>query len=103
MHIAHNPVPWFAGTMNYFVTDQMPLHWGKQDKLKFLSKVKTFLWNDPYLFKYCPDQIIRRCIPEFDQLMSSPFVMIMHVGAISVQTRPLQRFYSVDFIGPPCL
>jgi fumarate reductase subunit C len=35
--------------------------------------------------------------------MSSPFVMIMHVGAISVQTRPLQRFCSVDFIGPPCL
>jgi hypothetical protein len=45
----------------------MPLHWGRQDKVKFLSKVKTFLWDDPYLFKYCPDQIIRRCIPEFDQ------------------------------------
>jgi hypothetical protein len=29
--------------------------------------VKTFLWDDPYLFKYYPDQIIRRCIPEFDQ------------------------------------
>jgi hypothetical protein len=45
----------------------MPLHWGQQDKIKFLSKVKTFLWDDPYLFKYCPDQIIRRCILEFDQ------------------------------------
>jgi hypothetical protein len=45
----------------------MPLHWGQQDKLKFLSKVKTFLWNDPYLFKYCPNQIIRRYIPESDQ------------------------------------
>jgi hypothetical protein len=29
--------------------------------------VKTFLWDDPYLFKYYPDQIIRRCTPEFDQ------------------------------------
>jgi hypothetical protein len=37
------------------------------------------------------------------KLMSSPFVMIMHVGAISMQTKPLQRFCSVDFIGPPCL
>jgi hypothetical protein len=26
MHIAHNPVPWFADTVNYLVTDQMPLH-----------------------------------------------------------------------------
>jgi hypothetical protein len=57
MHIAHNPAPWFADIVNYLVTDQMPLHWGQQDKLKFLSKVKTFLWDDPYLFKYCPDVI----------------------------------------------
>jgi hypothetical protein len=67
MHIAHNPTPWYADIVNYLVTSQMPLHWGQQDKLKFLSRVKTFFWDDPYLFKYCPDQIIRRCIPEFDQ------------------------------------
>jgi hypothetical protein len=67
MHISHNPTPWFADIVNYLVTSQMPLHWGQQDKLKFLSRVKTFFWDDPYLFKYCPDQIIRRCIPEFDQ------------------------------------
>jgi hypothetical protein len=29
--------------------------------------VKYFFWDDPYFFKYCPDQIIRRCIPEHDQ------------------------------------
>jgi hypothetical protein len=28
MHIAHNPVPWFADIVNYLVTGQMPLHWG---------------------------------------------------------------------------
>jgi hypothetical protein len=67
IHISHNPAPWYADIMNYLVTGQMPLHWGQQDKLKFLSKVKTFFWDDPYLFKYCPNQIIRRCIPEFDQ------------------------------------
>jgi hypothetical protein len=26
--------------------------------------VKYFFLDDPYLFKYCPNQIIRRCIPE---------------------------------------
>jgi hypothetical protein len=29
--------------------------------------VKYFLWDDPYLFKYCSDHIIKRCIPEHDQ------------------------------------
>jgi hypothetical protein len=66
-HIAHNPAPWYVDIVNYLVTDKMPLHWGQQDKLKFLSKVKNFFWDDPYLFKYCPNQIIKRCIPKFDQ------------------------------------
>jgi hypothetical protein len=67
MYIAHNLALWFADIVNYLVTGQMPLHWGRQDKFKFLSMVKYFFWDDPYLFKYCPDQIIRRCIPEHDQ------------------------------------
>jgi hypothetical protein len=29
--------------------------------------VKTFFWDDPYLFKYYPDQIIKRCIYKHDQ------------------------------------
>jgi hypothetical protein len=67
MHTAHNPAPLFADIVNYLITGQMPLHGVQQDKIKFFSKVKTFLWDGPYRFKYCPDQIIRRCIPEFDQ------------------------------------
>jgi hypothetical protein len=43
MHIAHNPTLWFTDIVDYLVTDQMPLHWVQQDKIKFLSKVKTFL------------------------------------------------------------
>jgi len=68
MHIAHTPSPWFADIVNYLVTGHMPLHWGRQDKSKFMAMVKYFFWDDPYLFKYCPDQIIRRCIPEHDQV-----------------------------------
>jgi hypothetical protein len=42
MQIAHNPTPWYVDIVNYLVTGQMPLPWGQQDKLKFLSKVKAF-------------------------------------------------------------
>ena len=35
--------------------------------------------------------------------MSSPFVMITPVVTISVLKRSLQKFCSVDFIGPPSL
>ena len=60
-------VPWFADIANYLDTEQISTHWSKQDKSKFLSKVRYFYWDDPYLFKYYPDQIIRRCIPEINQ------------------------------------
>jgi hypothetical protein len=64
MHISQIPAPWFADIVNYLVTAQIPSHWTKQDRSKFLAGVKYFFWDDPYLFKYCPYQIIRRCIPE---------------------------------------
>jgi len=67
MHIAHTPSPWFTDIVNYLVTGCMPLRWGWQDKSKFMDMVKYFFWDDPYLFKYCPDQIIKRCILEPDQ------------------------------------
>ncbi|XP_059435102.1 uncharacterized protein LOC132168052, partial [Corylus avellana] len=67
MHISQNHAPWFADIVNYLVTAQMPSHWTRQDKSKFLAGAKYFFWDDPYLFKYCPYQIIRRCIPENDQ------------------------------------
>jgi hypothetical protein len=55
MHIAHNPTPWFTDIVNYLVTGQTLLRWGQQDKFKFLAMVKYFFWDDPYLFKYCPN------------------------------------------------
>jgi hypothetical protein len=103
MHIAHNPAPWFANIVNYLVIGQMPLHWGQQDKLKFLSKVKTFLWMILIYSSIVSIRSLGDAYLNLTKPMSSPFVMIMHVEAILVQTRPLHRFCSVDFIGPSCL
>nr|GEX37690.1 reverse transcriptase domain-containing protein [Tanacetum cinerariifolium] len=33
-----------------------------QQKKKFFKDVKHYFWNDPYLFRICADQIIRRCM-----------------------------------------
>jgi phosphopantetheinyl transferase (holo-ACP synthase) len=42
----------------------LPAHLDTQDKRKFLSDVQNFYWDDPDLFKYYPDQIFQKCIPE---------------------------------------
>lgn len=44
-------VPWFTDIVNWLVTGEMPAHWSKQDRFKFLSPVKYFFWDDPYPFK----------------------------------------------------
>ena len=50
-------MPWYANIVNFLISGQLPAHWSTQDKRKFLNEVKNFYWDDPYLFKYCPDQI----------------------------------------------
>ena len=56
--------PCYADIVNYLDIGKVPMHWITQDKNRFFSQVKYFIWDDPYLFNQCPDLIIRRCILE---------------------------------------
>ena len=60
--------PWYADIVNYLVTGQIPAQWTSQQKRKFLTDIKKYYFDDPYLFKYCPDQIMRRCVPNDEQV-----------------------------------
>ncbi|RVW79244.1 hypothetical protein CK203_045192 [Vitis vinifera] len=41
--------------------------WNAQDKKHFFAKIHAYYWEEPFLFKYCADQIIRKCVPEDEQ------------------------------------
>nr|GEW75490.1 reverse transcriptase domain-containing protein [Tanacetum cinerariifolium] len=46
------------------ITETFPLEtlgMSSQQKKKFFKDVKHYVWDDPYLFKICADQVIRRC------------------------------------------
>ena len=60
--------PWYADIVNYLVTGQIPSQWTSQQKKKFLTDIKKYYFDDPYLFKYYPDQIMRRCVPNDEQI-----------------------------------
>ena len=62
--LALTTYPWYADIANYLATEQLPTHWTPQEKRKFLVEAKRFVFDDPYLYKYCPDQIIRRCVSD---------------------------------------
>jgi hypothetical protein len=71
-------IPWSANIDNFLASGFLPTHLDTQDKRKFLSDVQNFYWDDPYLFKYYPNQIFQRCIP--DNKVSS-LIKFCHFGA----------------------
>ena len=59
--------PWYANISNYLATWEVPVEWKAQDKKYFFAKIHSYYWEEPFLFKYCADQIIRRCVHEEEQ------------------------------------
>ncbi|RVW18547.1 Retrovirus-related Pol polyprotein from transposon 297 [Vitis vinifera] len=59
--------PWYAHIANYLVTGEIPSEWNAQDRKHFFAKIHAYYWEEPFLFKYCADQIIRKCVPEEEQ------------------------------------
>ncbi|RVW59165.1 Retrovirus-related Pol polyprotein from transposon 17.6 [Vitis vinifera] len=59
--------PWYSHIVNYLVTGEVPSEWSAQDKKHFFAKIHAYYWEEPFLFKYCADQIIRKCVPEQEQ------------------------------------
>jgi hypothetical protein len=45
--------PWFADFANYHAGNFV---------VKGMSSQQHYFWDDPYLFKLCADQVIRRCV-----------------------------------------
>nr|GEX67445.1 reverse transcriptase domain-containing protein [Tanacetum cinerariifolium] len=54
--------PWFADFVNYHARNFVIKGMSSQQKSKFFKDVKHYFWDDPYLFKICVDQVIRRCV-----------------------------------------
>jgi len=63
---AVHPNLWSADIVNYLVAGRIPESWIKNDKDRFFHLVKFFVWDNPCLFKYCSDQVLRRCIPNHE-------------------------------------
>ncbi|GJQ90523.1 retrovirus-related pol polyprotein from transposon TNT 1-94 [Tanacetum coccineum] len=54
--------PWYADYANFLVSKIVSQYLTFHLRKKFLADVKKYIWDDPYLFKSCPDGIVRRCV-----------------------------------------
>ncbi|KAK8975481.1 hypothetical protein V6N11_069911 [Hibiscus sabdariffa] len=59
--------PWYADYVNYIASGIISHNLNYQGRKKFKHKTKSYFWDEPFLFKQCADQVIRRCVPENEQ------------------------------------
>ena len=64
--------PWYADIVNFLATGMTPLHWSPHDLKRFNAEVRFFYFSDPFLYKYCGDHVIRKCVPndEFESVLN---------------------------------
>ncbi|CAL9005427.1 unnamed protein product, partial [Prunus brigantina] len=90
----HDQEPWYADLVNYLASGVLRDDLTFQERKKFLANAKHYFWDDPYLFKHGPDQIIRKCVPENEQQsilkFSHEFACGGHFGAKKTAAKILQ-------------
>ncbi|PIN21773.1 DNA-directed DNA polymerase [Handroanthus impetiginosus] len=64
--VVASDVPWYADIVNYLTCGIIPFDLSAQQKKKFLFDTRRYFWDDPFLFKQGPDNILRRCVPEIE-------------------------------------
>nr|GEX86674.1 reverse transcriptase domain-containing protein [Tanacetum cinerariifolium] len=58
----NSSTPWFADFINYHAGNFVVKGMSSQQKSKFFKNMKHYFRDDPFLFKICADQVIRRCV-----------------------------------------
>ncbi|VVA30993.1 PREDICTED: LOW QUALITY PROTEIN, partial [Prunus dulcis] len=113
LFVIQDKEPWYADFVNYLASGVIRDDLTFQERKKFFSMVKHYMWDEPYLFKYCPDQIIQRCVPESEQQNAFDFCSkcdrCQKMGSISRRNEmPLNNIlvvelfdvWGIDFMGP---
>lgn len=95
--------PWYADIINFLATGNIPKDLSRGQKDKLLKTAKSYAWDDPYLWKYCSDSVIRRCVPETEFHSVITFchsdACDGHFGAKKTALKVLQSgFYWPSFI-----
>ncbi|RDX80920.1 putative mitochondrial protein, partial [Mucuna pruriens] len=60
------PTPWFANICNFVAASQFPPEASRLYKERLQNDAKYYIWDDPYLWRLCNDQVICRCIPDIE-------------------------------------
>ena len=63
--------PRYADLVNYLVTNRLPIGLSQLQRHKLKRDARN-VWDEPFLWKHCVDQMLRRCVPncEFHSILN---------------------------------
>ncbi|XP_071929727.1 uncharacterized protein [Coffea arabica] len=100
----NSQLPWYADLVNYLVTGNFPAGWQKSKRDKLKSDAKYFIWDDPYLWKRCADQVMRRCVSEMESCDRCQRVGNIarkdHMPQVPMIFVEIFDVWGIDFMGP---
>ena len=59
-------MPWYADIANFLASGIRPHQFSGQQFKKFLHDVKKHFWDDLFLYSMGADQVLRKCVPNFE-------------------------------------
>ncbi|GJW96502.1 reverse transcriptase domain-containing protein [Tanacetum coccineum] len=92
--------PWFADFANYHAGKFIKKGMSTQEKNKFFKDVKHYFWDDPFLFKTCADQIIRRCVDGKEAFEILKACHSYPTGTLWRPTLPAKKIFYAGFFWP---
>jgi len=95
-------LPRYANVINYLVTNMLPPSISKAQRDKIKSDPKYYILDDLYLWKYCANQVIRRCVLE--NKIISIFTFCHSYGGHFKVKRMMTKLLACSFYRPssPC-
>ncbi|CAM8940532.1 unnamed protein product [Rhodiola kirilowii] len=66
LYALSSKMPWYAPIVNYVVGGTFPPSYSKAQCMKLKHDSRFYVWDDPYIWKIGVDQLLRRCIPDFE-------------------------------------
>ncbi|GJV76206.1 reverse transcriptase domain-containing protein [Tanacetum coccineum] len=106
-------IPRFVDFADYLVGKILKKGLTYARRFKFFSELKHYFWDEPYLFKMCPDGMIRRCVygAETRKILDECHhgqlgdIMVHHskkdeMPQNSIQVSEIFDIWGIDFMGP---
>ena len=100
LYAVSSRLPCYAVVMNYIVTTTFPIDLSRAEKEKIRAQSKYYVWDEPYLWKFCGDKITRRCIDDSEIHSILTFIHYSESRGPFGPKRTAHKILECRFIGP---